>query len=112
MPLLEPKPEALRPAAVRTPSLDRVPDRQAPGTPEPLRGELIDLLGPEKVLWKVSDLVKYASDASPYRFIPQVVVVPEDIDDISAILSYAHGKGREVVFRARSRHQSERPGPG
>ncbi|WP_406379573.1 FAD-binding and (Fe-S)-binding domain-containing protein [Streptomyces sp. NBC_01618] len=100
MPLLEPKPEALRPAAVRNPSVDRVPDRQAPGTPEPLRGELIDLLGPEKVLWKVSDLVKYASDASPYRFIPQVVVVPEDIDDISAILSYAHGKGREVVFRA------------
>ncbi|MFC9623734.1 FAD-binding and (Fe-S)-binding domain-containing protein [Streptomyces sp. NPDC056930] len=100
MPLLEPKPEALRPGAVRTPSPDRVPDRQAPGTPEPLRSELIDLLGPEKVLWKVSDLVKYASDASPYRFIPQVVVVPEDIDDISAILSYAHGKGREVVFRA------------
>ncbi|SCF56675.1 FAD-binding and (Fe-S)-binding domain-containing protein [Streptomyces sp. Ncost-T10-10d] len=100
MPLLEPKPEALRPGAVRTPSPDRVPDRQAPGTPEPLRGELIDLLGPEKVLWKVSDLVKYASDASPYRFVPQVVVVPEDIDDISAILSYAHGKGREVVFRA------------
>ncbi|AXE76560.1 FAD-binding and (Fe-S)-binding domain-containing protein [Streptomyces atratus] len=100
MPLLEPKPEALRPGAVRAPSLDRVPDRQAPGTPEPLRGELIDLLGPEKVLWKVSDLVKYASDASPYRFVPQVVVVPEDIDDISAILSYAHGKGREVVFRA------------
>ncbi|MFD9605166.1 FAD-binding and (Fe-S)-binding domain-containing protein [Streptomyces sp. NPDC059970] len=100
MPLLEPKPETLRPGAVRTPSLDRVPDRRAPGTPEPLRGELIDLLGPEKVLWKVSDLVKYASDASPYRFIPQVVVVPEDIDDISAILSYAHGKGREVVFRA------------
>ncbi|WP_406492241.1 FAD-binding oxidoreductase [Streptomyces sp. NBC_00846] len=100
MPLLEPKPEALRPTEVRAPSVDRVPDRQAPGTPEPLRGDLIDLLGPEKVLWKVSDLVKYASDASPYRFVPQVVVVPEDIDDISAILSYAHGKGREVVFRA------------
>lgn len=100
MPLLEPKPEALRPDAVRTPSVDRVPDRQAPGTPEPLRAELIALLGPEKVLWKVSDLVKYASDASPYRFLPQVVVVPQDIDDVSAILSYAHGRGREVVFRA------------
>ncbi|MFG3531820.1 FAD-binding and (Fe-S)-binding domain-containing protein [Streptomyces sp. NPDC047917] len=100
MPLLEPKPEALRPDAVRTPSVDRVPDRQAPGTPEPLRGELIALLGPKKVLWKVSDLVKYASDASPYRFLPQVVVVPQDIDDVSAILSYAHDRGREVVFRA------------
>ncbi|CAM5242817.1 D-lactate dehydrogenase (cytochrome) OS=Streptomyces microflavus OX=1919 GN=Smic_05480 PE=4 SV=1 [Streptomyces microflavus] len=28
------------------------------------------------------------------------MLVPEDLDDISAILSYAHGKGREVVFRA------------
>lgn len=48
----------------------------------------------------MSDLIRYASDASPYRFVPQVVVVPEDIDDVSAILSYARGKGREVVFRA------------
>ncbi|MFB6503972.1 MULTISPECIES: FAD-binding and (Fe-S)-binding domain-containing protein [unclassified Streptomyces] len=100
MPLLEPKPEALRPEVPRTPSVDRVPARQAPGTPDALRDELVALLGPEKVLWKVSDLVKYASDASPYRFVPQVVVVPEDIDDVSAILSYAHGRGREVVFRA------------
>ncbi|TWF91740.1 D-lactate dehydrogenase [Streptomyces brevispora] len=100
MPLLEPKPEALRPGAMRSPAHDRVPDDRAPGTPEPLRGELTALLGPQKVLSKISDLVRYASDASPYRFVPQVVVVPEDIDDVSAILSYAHGKGRNVVFRA------------
>ncbi|WP_335935519.1 FAD-binding and (Fe-S)-binding domain-containing protein [Streptomyces sp. PTD5-9] len=100
MPLLEPKPEALRPGAVRAPSPDRIPDRQAPGTPRPLRDDLIGLLGAGKVLWKVSDLVKYASDASPYRFLPQAVVVPEDLDDVSAILSYAHDHGREVVFRA------------
>ncbi|GAA3074071.1 hypothetical protein GCM10020254_17370 [Streptomyces goshikiensis] len=65
-----------------------------------LREELTALLGAEKVLWKVSDLVRYASDASPYRFVPQVVVIAEDIDDVSAVLSYAHGRGREVVFRA------------
>ncbi|MFF0447350.1 FAD-binding and (Fe-S)-binding domain-containing protein [Streptomyces sp. NPDC004609] len=100
MPLLEPDPEALRPREPRTPAPDRVPDDRARGTEEPLRRELTALLGPDKVLWKVSDLVRYASDASPYRFVPRVVVVPEDIDDISAILSYAHGKGREVVFRA------------
>ncbi|MER5986305.1 FAD-binding and (Fe-S)-binding domain-containing protein [Streptomyces sp. NPDC001787] len=100
MPLLEPNPEALRPGTVREPSPDRVPDRNAQGTPEPLRSELTALLGAGKVLWKVSDLVRYASDASPYRFLPQVVLVPEDIDDISAILSYAHDKGRDVVFRA------------
>ncbi|MFD5075128.1 FAD-binding and (Fe-S)-binding domain-containing protein [Streptomyces sp. NPDC058371] len=101
MPLLQPEPDALRPAARRAePAPDRVPEDRAQGTPAPLRDELIALLGPDKVLTKISDLVRYASDASPYRFVPQVVVVPEDIDDVSAILSYAHGKGREVVFRA------------
>lgn len=100
MPLLEPKPGALRPRSVSGPAHDRLPDHRAAGTPEPLRGELIELLGAEKVLWKVSDLVRYASDASPYRFVPQVVVIAEDIDDVSAVLSYAHGRQREVVFRA------------
>ncbi|MEV8585451.1 FAD-binding and (Fe-S)-binding domain-containing protein [Streptomyces sp. NPDC051180] len=100
MPLLEPNPQSLRPATKRTPAPDRVPELQARGTPRRLREELHELLGPEKVLSRISDLVRYASDASPYRFVPQVVVVAEDIDDISTILSYAHGKGREVVFRA------------
>ncbi|MFF0558758.1 FAD-binding and (Fe-S)-binding domain-containing protein [Streptomyces sp. NPDC004266] len=100
MPLLEPNPRALRPGTKRTPAPDRVPELQARGTPRRLREELTELLGPGKVLSKISDLVRYASDASPYRFVPQVVVVAEDVDDISAVLSYAHGKGREVVFRA------------
>ncbi|MEV1021997.1 FAD-binding and (Fe-S)-binding domain-containing protein [Streptomyces sp. NPDC050264] len=101
MPLLEPKPEALRPGSRPSgPAPDRVADGQAGGTPEPLRSELARLLGADKVLTKISDLVRYASDASPYRFVPQVVLVAEDIDDVSAVLSYAHGKGREVVFRA------------
>ncbi|MFF7440330.1 FAD-linked oxidase C-terminal domain-containing protein [Streptomyces sp. NPDC008122] len=100
MPLLEPNPQALRPGTKRTPAPDRVPELQARGTPRRLRQELTELLGPGKVLSGISDLVRYASDASPYRFVPQVVVVAEDIDDVSAVLSYAHGKGREVVFRA------------
>ncbi|MEX0168835.1 FAD-binding and (Fe-S)-binding domain-containing protein [Streptomyces sp. LMG1-1-1.1] len=100
MPLLEPSPQALRSRTKRTPAPDRVPELQARGTPRALREELTELLGPDKVLSKISDLVRYASDASPYRFVPQVVIVAEDIDDISTVLSYAHGKGREVVFRA------------
>ncbi|MER5760138.1 FAD-binding and (Fe-S)-binding domain-containing protein [Streptomyces sp. NPDC002082] len=100
MPLLEPKPGALRPRTLAGPAPDRVPDRASTGTPEPLRSELAELLGADKVLSGVSDLVRYASDASPYRFLPQVVVIAEDIDDVSAVLSYAHGKQREVVFRA------------
>ncbi|MGW0394845.1 FAD-binding and (Fe-S)-binding domain-containing protein [Streptomyces sp. NPDC003042] len=100
MPLLEPKPGALRPHTPHGPAPDRVPDRQAAGTPAVLRTELTELLGAEKVLWKVSDLVRYASDASPYRFVPRVVVIAEDIGDMSAVLSYARGRQREVVFRA------------
>ncbi|MFB6902490.1 MULTISPECIES: FAD-binding and (Fe-S)-binding domain-containing protein [Streptomyces] len=100
MPLLEPNPQALSPGRKRTPAPDRVPDLQARGTPRRLREDLAALLGPGKVLSGISDLVRYASDASPYRFLPQVVVVAEDVDDVSAVLSYAHGKGREVVFRA------------
>lgn len=100
MPLLEPKPGALRPRTISGPAPDRVPDRRSTGTPEPLCGELTELLGADKVLSGISDLVRYASDASPYRFLPQVVVIAEDIDDVSAVLSYAHGKQREVVFRA------------
>lgn len=102
MPLLDPKPGALRPEHPEghAPSGDRVPDTRAGGTEQPLRGDLERLLGPEKVLSKVSDLVRYASDASPYRFVPQVVVLAEDVDDVSAVLSYARGHGRDVVFRA------------
>lgn len=102
MPLLDPKPGALRPqpGAGHSPAGDRVADSRAEGTAQPLRGDLERLLGTEKVLWKVSDLVRYASDASPYRFVPQVVVLAEDLDDVSAVLSYARGNGRDVVFRA------------
>ncbi|GGQ27254.1 FAD-binding and (Fe-S)-binding domain-containing protein [Streptomyces roseolilacinus] len=101
MPLPEPKPDPLRPGDPgRTPSPDRLPDPTARGTPSGLRDELVAVLGPRKVLSRVSDLVRYASDASPYRFVPQVVLVAEDVDDVSAILSYARGRGRELVFRA------------
>lgn len=107
MPLLEPDPGALRPrpAPGHRAAADRVPDALAHGTPEPLRSDLSRILnargdGRNKVLWKVADLVRYASDASPYRFVPQVVVVAEDLDDVSAVLSYARANGRSVVFRA------------
>ncbi|MCH0539996.1 FAD-binding oxidoreductase [Streptomyces sp. MUM 203J] len=101
MPLLEPDPDALRHGdPARVPFPDRVADLTAHGTPSRLREELKAVFGAERVLWRVQDLVRYASDASPYRFVPQVVLVAQDIDDVSAILSFARGKGREVVFRA------------
>lgn len=99
-PLLEPDAEALRPPPGGVPAADRVPPELAGGTPAPLRRDLERLLGPGKVRWRVTDLVRYASDASPYRFVPRVVVLAEDTDDIAAVLGYARAHGRHVVFRA------------
>lgn len=99
VPFFVPKPDLLRPAT-EGPAQDRVPDARSSGTPEKLRHDLVTLLGEEKVLHKLSDLVKYATDASPYRYVPQVVVIAETVEDISRLFAYAHSHGRKMVFRA------------
>jgi D-lactate dehydrogenase len=58
------------------------------------------LLGPTAVRARVTDLVKYATDASPYRLFPQVVVVAESVDQIAKTLQYALQNRRSVTFRA------------
>ncbi|MFE9357883.1 FAD-binding and (Fe-S)-binding domain-containing protein [Streptomyces olivaceoviridis] len=100
MPLLDPKPGALRPHPADGPSVDRVPDDRASGTPDGLRDALVAELGPQKVLHRISDLVRYASDASPYRLVPRVVVIAETTADVAAVLRHARDNGRHVVFRA------------
>ena len=81
------------------PHADRAPDSLAAGTPEPLRGDLIALLGAERVLARAIDLVAYASDASPYRRLPAVVVMAHDADDVGKVLAYARRTGIAVNFR-------------
>jgi D-lactate dehydrogenase len=85
---------------VAAPTPDRFPDELAAGTPEPLRSELVRLLGPDRVMGRVSDLVRYASDASPYRLIPRAVVMAHDAADVAAVMSYARRSGVPVTFRA------------
>jgi D-lactate dehydrogenase len=82
------------------PAKDRVPDQLATGTPEPLRSELIGLLGEDRVLTRVIDLVRYASDASPYRLLPKAVVMARDAGDISKVLDYARAAKIPIAFRA------------
>jgi D-lactate dehydrogenase len=82
------------------PAEDRIADRWAGGTPEPLKGELTELLGERRVLTRILDLVRYASDASPYRRLPQAVVMARDAGDIAKTLAYAREKGLPVTFRA------------
>jgi D-lactate dehydrogenase len=81
------------------PCSDRVPEWVAGGSPEPLRGDLERLLGPESVLTRAVDLVRYASDASPYRMLPQAIVLPRGIDDVQTVLSYCRTAQVPVCFR-------------
>ncbi len=78
---------------------DRAPDSLAAGTPQPLRGELEALLGADRVLARASDIVRYASDASPYRLLPQAVVMARGAEDVAKTLAYGRAKGVPVVFR-------------
>jgi D-lactate dehydrogenase len=79
---------------------DRAPDSLARGVAQPLRDELERLLGPDRVLHRVSDLVAYASDASPYRLFPRAVVEARNADDVAKVLRFGRERGIPVTFRA------------
>jgi D-lactate dehydrogenase len=79
---------------------DAVDPARVEGTPAALRNDLIQLIGKDQVLHRISDLVRYASDASPYRYLPQVVVLPRTVDDVRALLEYCARTGRHATFRA------------
>ncbi|HET7573855.1 MAG TPA: FAD-binding and (Fe-S)-binding domain-containing protein, partial [Solirubrobacterales bacterium] len=82
------------------PAADRAPDELAAGVAQPLRGELEELLGVGRLLTRPSDLVAYASDASPYRRFPQAVVEAHDAADVAKVLCYGREHGVPVTFRA------------
>jgi D-lactate dehydrogenase len=99
MALLERDISALAPQAGE-PAPDRAPDRIAAGVAQPLRGELEQLLGADRVLARAGDIVRYASDASPYRLFPQAVVMARDAADVTKVLAYGRRSGIPVTFRA------------
>ncbi|MDX6626757.1 MAG: D-lactate dehydrogenase [Solirubrobacterales bacterium] len=86
--------------ATPPPAPDRAPDSLAAGVAQPLRGELEALLGADRVLSSASDLVRYASDASPYRLFPQAVVMAHGASDVAKVLAYGREKAIPVTFRA------------
>ena len=99
MALLEPDVRQLAPQEPQ-PAEDRAPDWVAGGTPEPLRSELESLLGADRVLGRASDIVRYASDASPYRQFPKAVVMAHDADDVAKAIAYGRRAGTPITFRA------------
>lgn len=99
MALLEPDVMKISPEPDE-PAIDRAPSWVATGTPEPLRSQLTSLLGEEKVLARASDLIRYASDASPYRMIPRAVVMAHDAEDVAAVMKFGREQGIPVTFRS------------
>ncbi|WP_218021233.1 FAD-binding oxidoreductase [Nocardia crassostreae] len=97
------QPRMTSPAPIQQPRgdyPDAVPDRLAGGTPTALKNDLEALLGAAKVHTRALDLVRYASDFSPYRLVPQVVVNPRSPEEVAAVLDYARRTGHTVTFRA------------
>jgi D-lactate dehydrogenase len=82
------------------PAPDRAPDWVAAGTPPTLRLELEAAIGPDRVASRALDLVRYASDASPYRSIPRAVAIPGDVEDVTRVLAIGARTGTPIVFRA------------
>ncbi|MBS1890947.1 MAG: FAD-binding oxidoreductase [Actinobacteria bacterium] len=97
--LVDRGPAALAPPT-RDPSPDRAPDSLAAGVAQPLRGELEALLGADRVLSRPGDLIRYASDASPYRKFPRAVVMAREADDVANVLAFGRAEGIPVTFRA------------
>src|SRR6476659_5429700 len=79
---------------------DRAPDRIAAGVAQPLRGELEALLGSDRVLARAGDIVRYASDASPYRLFPRAVVMARDAGDVAKVLAYGRQNEIPLTFRS------------
>ncbi len=82
------------------PKFDAVSASLVSGTPGGLKADLIALLGKHNVLPRAIDLVRFASDASPYRLVPQVVVQPKTTDDIAKLFRYCRENGRHATLRA------------
>jgi len=82
------------------PADDRVPAALAGGTPEPLRSQLIAEFGADRVHARVSDLVRYASDASPYRLLPQAVIEAHDAADVAKAFAFGRSHGISVTLRS------------
>jgi len=82
------------------PKSDAVSASLVDGTPSDLKADLVALMGKQNVLHRAIDLVRFASDASPYRLVPQVVVQPRTTDDIVKLFRYCRENGRHATLRS------------
>jgi D-lactate dehydrogenase len=99
MPFLAPNPLRIAPPA-HEPTHDCVPEDLLHGTPTALRDDLAEIVGAAEVHGRLIDLVKYATDASPYRLFPKAVVTPHTLDEVARLFAYARARRIPVTIRA------------
>lgn len=98
--LFSPQPQTIGRPKGATSQADAVSEHYLEGTPQPVLDELASIVGKDNVLGRLSDLVRYASDAGPYRTVPSVVVRPRNAQDLAGLMAYARQNNRHLVFRA------------
>lgn len=72
----------------------------ANGTPDWMQAGLSAILPTERILSRPIDLIAFASDASFYRLIPRVVVLPKTIEEIQTLFRYSQEHGIPMTFRS------------
>ena len=65
-----------------------------------LHDALTAMLSPTRVLTRPIERIAFASDASFYRLIPQAVVQPNSLDEISALFRFSQNRRIPLTFRA------------
>src|ERR1700678_1330344 len=95
--LLQPDAERITPVEHK-PTHDRAPEELALGSPLWLCDDLAELIGEEQVHSRLIDLVKYATDASPYRMFPKVGDSPRTGAEVNKIFAYAEEKPLPVTI--------------
>jgi D-lactate dehydrogenase len=99
VPLLTPDVQRIAPEST-DPDTGPAPDWIASGTPQPLLSQLESLLGPDRVLSRALDLIRYASDASPYRLFPKAVVEARDAEDVAKVIRFGREHRIPVTLRS------------
>ncbi|MGX1737584.1 FAD-binding and (Fe-S)-binding domain-containing protein [Corynebacterium flavescens] len=98
--LLSPNPAKISRPAGSTAQADAVPSKFTNGSPLNLIKDMEEIVGKDNVHGRLTDLVRFSSDAGPYRAIPQIVVAARSANDIARLMKYCRENGRHMTFRA------------
>lgn len=82
------------------PMADRVSDEVLEADSSETVRQLKQIIPADRILDSPLDIIRVATDASPYRLIPKAVVRPRDVDEVGALLRWAHQSGHGLTFRA------------